>query len=351
MVADLALGNEENSLSTDIGPDSNSLEELEAGLVKLREESKELPFQHHEVEATGSRQNESSGKAMSFGAVAHAADAIPSSPALRGLGSTGSQLEAIRSAEAMLTSENANLRRQLHRWRTASAAEHQANSAEVLKSSEPAGGSSQHQEHVSLLASTVQTVFNTGQVPLDGSANAIRLMLIFVCVNAAMFFIWRTSESDAKVPTRLMHPILRAMGFNTLEVEASELQVCNLPSGGAVFASIQLGSDQETCTNVAERPSSGLVQFQEPLKCHITGSSHDSQMCVFRIRRADVPSQDTVAFLQLSTEDLMRRVRSKHGQQYFNFNLHVKEQMPHGLRPQLGMRLREVSETQDFRWR
>jgi len=348
MVADLALGNEENSLSTDIGPDSNSLEELEAGLVKLREESKELPFQHHEVEATGSRQNESSGKAMSFGAVAHAADAIPSSPALRGLGSTGSQLEAIRSAEAMLTSENANLRRQLHRWRTASAAEHQANSAEVLKSSEPAGGSSQHQEHVSLLASTVQTVFNTGQVPLDGSANAIRLMLIFVCVNAAMFFIWRAPESDAKAQ---MHPILRAMGFKTLEVEASELQVCNLPPGGAVFASIQLGSDQETCTNVAERPSSGLVQFQEPLKCHITGSSHDSQMCVFRIRRADVPSQDTVAFLQLSTEDLMRRVRSKHGQQYFNFNLHVKEQMPHGLRPQLGMRLREVSETQDFRWR
>merc|ERR1719198_2452552 len=110
---------------------------------------------------------------------------------------------------------------------------------------------------------------------------------------------------------------------------------------------LHVDGNDEQCTGISERPAAGLVRFKHSFRLQVSGSGSDNQMCTLAVRHANSLSQDTVATLALSTREIMRRVRSKHGQQYFNFNLTMHEQLQDRgsaiqVKPQLALRLREI---------
>lgn len=348
-----------------------SLDDYEAALLRLREESKHmLP----ELQAKlGTSQQEprsvsSASKPSMAGLPSPSIQAVqeqrPTTPK--------AELDSIRSAEALLAVENARLRQQVQHWRGAAAtvAEREAHEVELLKGAKTSAESEVGpKDSLSLLTETVQTyVFNSGKAPLDNTANGLRMFSIFLCMNGVLFLAWRLCESsllpfDAKgtkgpgTPLlsrkgdalRYLDPMLRFAGFGSYDIEASELQVGNLPPGGDVFVSVRTSGSREARTRAAERPSLGLLRFQEPLRILVTGGGSESETCTFRVVNADLPSEETVAVLEITTKELMRRVRSKHRQQYFNFHMVAQESGHQGPRPQLAMRLRDVTSSRQAR--
>eukprot|EP00933_Yihiella_yeosuensis_P004618 TRINITY_DN108997_c0_g1_i1.p1 TRINITY_DN108997_c0_g1~~TRINITY_DN108997_c0_g1_i1.p1 ORF type:complete len:389 (-),score=72.04 TRINITY_DN108997_c0_g1_i1:91-1257(-) len=335
------------------GDDASSvseLEKLEAGLLKLREES--------------ASRSKSPSKAIDV-SLQHRERTAAASPNARSTKEPiqKDELDRIRSAEASLVSENSKLRQQLQRWRGAAAgvAEREAKAAELLSKSKRS-----QQEPASLLS-----VFVADKAAGGGSEiNVLRLIFFILCFNAACFVLWRTAEtlraqsssSKAKydwaslkasagrqksAAMSFIEPILRFAGYGPIEVQASQIQVANLPDGGDIFVTIQLGGSNEVRTEVAERSSSGLIRFQERLRFTIPGNIVNSQKCIVRIANADLPGQDTVAYVEVTAKDLLHAVRSKRGQQFFTYNLISKEHSFDGMRPQLAMKLSNVRTRQE----
>ncbi|CAE8685635.1 unnamed protein product, partial [Polarella glacialis] len=330
-----------------------SLDDVEAGLLRLREESRTLL-----PEAEGTRSQQQGPPRPVAPVPVAAASTRPATP--------GAELESIRSTEVKLAAENTQLRQQLRRWRSAAATveDREAKAADLLKLSKTLNQKDVSQGTLSLLGSASQS-----KNPLDDASNSLRIIFIFVCVNAVAFLLWRTCESyfglasgktaqDPRTPLlhhkgaaalRFFDPMLRLAGYGDHEIEVSEFQVGNLPPGGDVFVAVQAGGSREARTEVAERPSAGLLCFKEPLRVTVLGGGSERETCVFRVVNADLPGEDTVAVLEISTKELMRRVRSKTKQQYFNFHMVAKEHAHLGPRPQLAMRLRDVTNNREAR--
>jgi len=267
-------------------------------------------------------------------------------------------LAELRAREASLTSDNGNLRSQLRRWQSgmAPAVQTEAGATKPSRTGaevSPLGGVKK--EATSLLASTVKTyVFNSGKEPLDNRANAIRILILFMCINGVFFLTWRSWEGQraplTKFQSRVRHmesSALRLLGRGRYEVEVSELQVANLPGGSDVFLCLQFGDSQQR-TGILKRPPAVVLRFQERLRLQVSAPGSESETCKFCIKNARSPHQDEVASFELSTKDLLRRLHSKHGQQYFSFNLQLQEPPAFDnaavMQPKLSLRLREAKD-------
>lgn len=259
----------------------SSLSVLEASLVKLKKESAQL----HEH---GTALKEV--KPLKSGAV-HAG--------------TESNIAQVRSVEAKLSTENHRLRQQLQRTSPKS--------------------------EVSLLASS--------EAQGDHSfALLVRLLLLFVVVNSVLYLLWNMEGPTVeKVKRRAAEPLMRAMGRGTYEVEISELQVTNLPLTGSVVLGFELCGRRQAAEALCEQ---GLVRFQDRFRFQIQGGGSEGQSCVLRVTQAE----ETLAEVALSTKDILRRVHSKHGQQYFHYRMFPKEAYA-SWRPSLSLRMREVERT------
>eukprot|EP00930_Biecheleria_cincta_P025693 TRINITY_DN18244_c0_g1_i2.p1 TRINITY_DN18244_c0_g1~~TRINITY_DN18244_c0_g1_i2.p1 ORF type:complete len:435 (+),score=94.79 TRINITY_DN18244_c0_g1_i2:88-1392(+) len=264
---------------------------------------------------------------------------------------SSTQLSAIRSSEALLTAENAELRTQLRRWHSSAAAA-KAAAAKAAGMQRPAGNAGRggrSLESVGLLD------LKAGSRESTLEANSLRLFALFIVANAVLFLLWRSNQESgshglsksgrpAGWVQQVLAPVLRAIGLGPCEIEISEMQIGNLGPGGEVFISLHVDGNNDQCTGISERMAAGLVRFKHSFSLQVSGSGSNSQMCTLAVRHANSLSQDTVATLALSTKEIMRRVRSKHGQQYFNFNLTMHEQLLSGnqVTPQLALRLREI---------
>lgn len=263
------------------GPSSLSV--LEASLVKLKKESAELHEHGSGLKEVKPLKSTSNPGAVNAG--------------------TESNIAQVRSLEARLSTENHRLRQQLQR-------------------------TSQKTE-VSLLAST-------GAQGDQSFALLVRLLLLFVVVNSVLYLLWNMEGPTVeKVKRRAAEPLMRAMGRGTYEVEISELQVTNLPLTGSLVLGLELcgrlqWAGEASCVQ-------GLVRFQDRFRFQIQGGGSEGQSCVLRVAQAE----ETIAEVALSTKDIMRRVHSKHGQQYFHYRMFPKEAYA-SWRPSLSLRMREV---------
>lgn len=214
---------------------------------------------------------------------------------------TESNIAQVRSVEVQLSTENHRLRQQLQR------------------------GTSQKTE-VSLVASSEAQGDSR-----DSLALLVRLLLLFVLVNSVLYLLWNMEGPTVeKVKRRAAEPLMRAMGRGTYEVEMSELQVTNLPLTGSVVLGFELCGRRQAAEASCEQ---GLVRFQERFRFQI----QEGQSCVLRVTQAE----ETLAEVALSTKDILRRVHSKHGQQYFHYRMFPKEAYA-SWRPSLSLRMREV---------
>lgn len=263
------------------GPSSLSV--LEASLVKLKKESAELHEHGSGLKEVKPLKSPSNPGAVNAG--------------------TESNIAQVRSLEARLSTENHRLRQQLQR-------------------------TSQKTE-VSLLAST-------GAQGDQSFALLVRLLLLFVVVNSVLYLLWNMEGPTVeKVKRRAAEPLMRAMGRGTYEVEISELQVTNLPLTGSLVLGLELCGRRQWAGEAS--CVQGLVRFQDRFRFQIQGGGSEGQSCVLRVAQAE----ETIAEVALSTKDIMRRVHSKHGQQYFHYRMFPKEAYA-SWRPSLSLRMREV---------
>lgn len=364
-----ALGSSPSGTSE--GDRLSSLDDMEAKLLKLRGESASSVSWSSQVSATSGSSPalvaESGLPAPAF--EQHGSAAVPGRAAL-GQGSpassfgpeeetdlaavrlgSGTPLSAIRSSEALLTAQNAELRTQLRRWQSSAAAAKAASArASGLAGVTGASGESgQSPQSLGLLG-----VRSASQSSLL-EANTLRLFAFFVVVNAVLFLLWRINQEgggqgalkQGRPGDSWVQRVLRAIGYGPCDIELSEMQIGNLGAGGEVLMTLHVDGNEQ-CTGISERPAAGLVRFKDSFSLLVNGSGSASQMCTFAVRNANSVSQESVATLALSTKEIMRRVRSKHGQQYFNFNLTMHEQLAHDrpggcqAKPQLALRLREI---------
>ncbi|CAJ1346701.1 unnamed protein product [Effrenium voratum] len=142
-----------------------------------------------------------------------------------------------------------------------------------------------------------------------------------VCV---VFLTWRVSDTEP----RLLHK----------EVELSELQVTQMPSVPAeAVLTLELGG--RVLAESRAHCQQGHARFQERMALQIQGGGSEGQSCMLRVSAKEFSAE--VAF---TTKDIMRRVHSKHGQQYFHYRMLPKDSSASAsLRPSLSMRLREVT--------
>jgi len=256
---------------------------LEASLVKLKKESAELHEHGSGLKEVKPLKSPSNPGAVNAG--------------------TESNIAQVRSLEARLSTENHRLRQQLQR-------------------------TSQKTE-VSLLAST-------GAQGDQSFALLVRLLLLFVVVNSVLYLLWNMEGPTVeKVKRRAAEPLMRAMGRGTYEVEISELQVTNLPLTGSLVLGLELCGRRQWAGEAS--CVQGLVRFQDRFRFQIQGGGSEGQSCVLRVAQAE----ETIAEVALSTKDIMRRVHSKHGQQYFHYRMFPKEAYA-SWRPSLSLRMREV---------
>lgn len=272
-----------------------SLQSLEANLVKLKEESLQIrsasEFLHRKA------------------------------PAVTGAG--GANLVEVRSSEAALSAQNDRLRAQLQ-------------SSIASQGAAPADGSQRRsQASLSLLA-----------VPRESASQMMYLVLAFVLVNTVVFLTIRASDAQKpaleKARARLGEPLMRAIGRGCYEIEISEIQVANLFMPGEVYLSVHVGDSQEASAHAAA--ANGLVRFQDRLRFRLRAKDGDA--CVFRLLAAGDRLQAPLAELRLTSQDVLRRVRSKHGQQYFSFRMSMEDRQSAGRLSgpglQLALRMREL---------
>jgi len=263
---------------------------LEASLVKLKKESAEL----HE-----------------HGALREVKPLQPLSPGAAKAGAD-TNIATVRSLEARLSSENLRLRQQLRR-----------------PAPLPVTGEVEHPD------SKVSLLSTTGVYGDHSFAVMVRLLLLFCVINTAIYLLWNVEGPTVeKVKRRAAEPLMRAIGRGTYEVEMSELQVTNLPLTGAVVLCLEI------CGRILYSEAEcfqGLVRFQDCFRFPIHGGGSEGQNCVLRVCQAE----ETMAEVALTTKDIMRRVHSKHGQQYFHYRMFPKEAHS-SWRPSLSMRLREA---------
>lgn len=269
------------------GPSSLSV--LEARLVKLKKESAEL--HEHGSGLKEVKRLKSQVKPLKS----------PSNPGAVNAG-TESNIAQVRSLEARLSTENQRLRQQLQR---------------------------SPKTEVSLLTST-------GAQGDQSFALLVRLLLLFVVVNSVLYLLWNMEGPTVeKVKRRAAEPLMRAMGRGTYEVEISELQVTNLSLTGSLVLGLELCGRLQWAAEAS--CVQGLVRFQDRFRFQIQGGGSEGQSCVLRVAQAE----ETIAEVALSTKDIMRRVHSKHGQQYFHYRMFPKEAYA-SWRPSLSLRMREV---------
>jgi len=271
-----------------------SLQSLEANLVKLKEESLQIRS------ASEVLHRKASGAA----------------------GTGGANLVEGRSSEAALSAQNDRLRAQLQ-------------SSLASQGAAPADGTQRRSQGLSLLA-----------VPRERASQMIYLVLAFVLVNTVVFLTLRASDSQKpaleKARARLGEPLMRAIGRGCYEIEISEIQVANLFMPGEVYLSVHVGDSQEASAHAAA--ANGLVRFQDRLRFRLRAK--DSDACVFRLLAAGDRLQAPLAELRLTSQDVLRRVRSKHGQQYFSFRMSMEDRQSAGRLSgpglQLALRMREL---------
>ncbi|CAJ1346700.1 unnamed protein product [Effrenium voratum] len=153
-----------------------------------------------------------------------------------------------------------------------------------------------------------------------------------VCV---VFLTWRVSDTEP----RLLHK----------EVELSELQVTQMPSVPAeAVLTLELGG--RVLAESRAHCQQGHARFQERMALQIQGGGSEGQSCMLRVSakgtRSSPPNcpEEFSAEVAFTTKDIMRRVHSKHGQQYFHYRMLPKDSSASAsLRPSLSMRLREVT--------
>ncbi|CAE7248122.1 unnamed protein product, partial [Symbiodinium pilosum] len=183
-------------------------------------------------------------------------------------------------------------------------------------------------------------------VPAEHTHEMLYLMLGLACVNTVVFLAFRALDSQSptleKARMRFGEPIMRAVGRGSYDIEISEIQVANLFMAGQVYLSVHVGDCQEMSAHAA--PSNGLVRFQDCLRFRLR--SVDREPCVFRLLAAGDRLQAPLAELKLTAQDVLRRVRSKHGQQYFSFRMSMEDRQSTGRLSgpglQLAMRIRQL---------
>ncbi|CAK9015694.1 unnamed protein product [Durusdinium trenchii] len=231
-------------------------------------------------------------------------------------GKSKNKIGAVRSLEAQLSSENQRLRQQLRR------------TSERSEDTAVASRGGAGDQKVSLLSLN-------GVHGEPSFALLMRLLLIFGVVNTAIYLAWSAEGPVVeKVKRRAAEPLLRALGRGTYEVEISELQVTNLPANGSVVLALDVGGRRFTCEAACVQ---GLARFQDHFRFPIQGGGSEGQTCALRACQGE----ETIAEVALTTKDIMRRVHSKHGQQYFHYRMFPKEQHS-AWRPSLALRLREA---------
>eukprot|EP00435_Cladocopium_sp_Y103_P006896 s1956_g2.t1 len=97
------------------------------------------------------------------------------------------------------------------------------------------------------------------------------------------------------------------------------LQVTNLPLTGSIALGLEICGRRPWATEAS--CVQGLVRFQDRFRFQIQGHGSEGQSCVLRVCQAE----ETIAEVALSTKDIMRRVHSKHGQQYFHYRMFPKD--------------------------
>merc|ERR1719419_1226034 len=93
-----------------------------------------------------------------------------------------SQLQHEQVVEAQLAKENEKLRGELARWQRAGSrvAEREAQVVELIRRTAGTQPAALERTYV----------FNAGKQPLTDEHNGLRLLVLFLCVNAASFVIW-----------------------------------------------------------------------------------------------------------------------------------------------------------------
>jgi hypothetical protein len=325
------------------------LDGLEAKLIKLKEENSKILHKEGEIPLST---KESSPPAQLISSIQQASRSKSSS-----------ELDAVRAAEAVLTKENLRLRQRLHHWRGAA-----KNLAKQVKAV-PTKDETTRQADSFLGSLALVSVFGKADSPVDGGTVALRLLVLFVAVNAVLFLFWQGSQTwiskgkdrfkkkeeilwqaplqqpKASPSTfNFFDPMLRLAGYGAHELEISQIQVGNLPAGGDVFVAIQVGRSREVRTQVAERSMASVVQFKEPLRFSIPWFGPDSRRCLFRIGNADLPSEDTIAFVEIPSKELLQRLKVRRGHpQLCNFTLLSKVPTMNGTHPYISMKLQDVS--------